>query len=134
MLRCWKIRSRGSSLPRLSQHVSPILEWNGTQVVLGSPARAPKLRVLRDRPEVALTIDDNTFPHKVLLIRGLCNVEMQEDVVAEYARAAARYFGPEQGAAWVSQLKGQPMGRIAITPNWVGIFDFETRFPSAIST
>ncbi len=101
--------------------------------MLGSPARAPKLKVLRDRPDVALTIDDNTFPHKVLLIRGQCTVEMQDDVVAEYASAAVRYFGPEQGTAWVSQLKGQPMGRIAITPDWVGVFDFETRFPSALS-
>jgi hypothetical protein len=58
---------------------------------------------------------------------------MHEDVVAEYAQAAARYFGPEQGPAWVSQLKGLPMARIAIAPSWVGILDFETRFPSALS-
>jgi nitroimidazol reductase NimA-like FMN-containing flavoprotein (pyridoxamine 5'-phosphate oxidase superfamily) len=51
--------------------VVPIwFEWDGTHVVLGSPARAPKLKALRARPEVALTIDDNTFPNKVLLIRG----------------------------------------------------------------
>jgi hypothetical protein len=114
--------------------VVPIwFEWDGTHVVLGSPARAPKLKALRVRPEVALTIDDNTFPHKVLLIRGEATVGMHDDVVAEYARAATRYFGPEQGPAGVSQLKGQSMARIAITPNWVGVLDFETRFPSALS-
>ena len=45
--------------------VVPIwFEWDGTHVVLGTPARAPKLRALRARPDVALTIDDNTFPTK----------------------------------------------------------------------
>jgi hypothetical protein len=114
--------------------VVPIwFEWDGSQFVLGSPARAPKLKALGVRPEVALTIDENTFPHKVLLVRGTATVEMQEDVVAEYARAAIRYFGPEQGPAWVRQLAGQPMARIAITPVWVGILDFETRYPSALA-
>src|SRR5438132_906997 len=87
--------------------VVPIwFEWDGTHVVLGTPARAPKLKALRIRPEVAITIDDNAFPHKVLLVRGRADIAMHQDVVEEYARAAARYFGPEQGPAWVSQLKG----------------------------
>jgi hypothetical protein len=58
---------------------------------------------------------------------------MLEDVSPEYERAAARYFGPEQGAAWVETLRGKPMARNAITPGWVGILDFETRFPSALT-
>jgi Pyridoxamine 5'-phosphate oxidase len=107
--------------------------WDGTHVVIGTPAGAPKLKALSVHPEVALTIDDNTFPHKVLLIRGEATVEMQPDVVAEYALSATRYFGPEQGPAWVAQLQGKPMGRIEISPNWVGILDFESRFPSTLS-
>jgi hypothetical protein len=82
---------------------------------------------------VALTIDDNEWPHKVLLVRGRASVEMLDDVVPEYERAAARYFGPEQGGAWASTLRGKPMARIAITPSWVGILDFQTRFPSALT-
>jgi hypothetical protein len=34
--------------------------------------------------------------------------------------------------AWVGTLRGKPMARIAITPDWVGILDFQTRFPSAL--
>ncbi len=117
-----------------SPRVVPIwFHWDGTHVVLGTPARAPKLKALQIYPAVALTIDDNTFPHKVLLIRGDATIEMQPDVVAEYALAATRYFGAEQGPAWVNQLKGKPMARVEISPNWVGILDFETRFPSALS-
>jgi hypothetical protein len=59
-------------------------------------------------------------------------LELLEDISPECAAAATRYFGEEQGQAWVEQLRGQPMARVAIRPNWVGILDFQTRFPSAL--
>ena len=53
----------------------------------------------------------------------------------EYAAAAQRYFGPDQGAAWVAQLPADMrMWRIAVRPEVVRILDFETRFPSALSS
>ena len=117
-----------------SPRVVPIwFHWTGDQFVLGSPSKAPKLKALAADPRVALTIDDNAWPHKVLLVRGGASVELLDDVSPEYALAATRYFGPEQGPAWVSTLRGKPMARIAITPHWVGILDFQTRFPSALT-
>lgn len=108
--------------------------WTGEQFVIGSPARAPKFKALAADPRVALTIDEYAgWPYSVLMVRGSAEVEMLDDVVPEYALSAERYFGPEQGPAWVSTLRGQPMGRIAITPGWVGILDFTTRFPSALT-
>src|SRR5580704_18562571 len=51
--------------------VIPIwFHWNGSEFILGTPSNAPKLKALAQNPKVALTIDDNTFPHKVLLVRG----------------------------------------------------------------
>ena len=58
---------------------------------------------------------------------------MLDDVTPEYDAAARRYFGQEQGAAWVEQLRGQPMARITIRPTWAAIIDFVERFPSALS-
>lgn len=117
-----------------SPRVVPMwFHWTGDQVVLASPSKAPKLKALAADPRVALTIDDNVFPHKVLMVRGRASIESVDDVVPEYALAATRYFGPEQGPAWVSTLRGKPMARIAITPQWVGILDFQTRFPSALT-
>jgi hypothetical protein len=116
--------------------VVPIwFHWDGKQFVLGSPPKAPKLVALRRNPKVALTIDSNEWPHKVLLVRGTAHVETVPGVAPEYAASAVRYFGEEQGNAWVEQVKQTTtvMGRIAITPEWVGILDFETRFPSALS-
>jgi len=115
--------------------VVPIwFHWNGSELVLATPPKAPKLKALRQSPAVALTIDDNVFPHKVLLIRGNAVIEMLDTIVPEYAAAAVRYFGEEQGKAWVEQMGKliDGMARITVRPQWVGILDFETRFPSAL--
>jgi hypothetical protein len=108
--------------------------WDGREFVLGTPPKAPKLKALAKNPKVALTIDDNNFPHKVLLVRGTAKLEPVNGVVPEYAQAANRYFGEQQGKAWVAQLSSmtQQMVRIAISPEWVGLLDFQTRFPSAL--
>jgi hypothetical protein len=108
--------------------------WNGKKFVLGTPPKAPKLKALARNPRVALTIDDNDFPHKVLLVRGKASMETVEGVVPEYALAAERYFGPEQGQAWVGQMGRMisSMVRITVTPEWVGLLDFQQRFPSAL--
>jgi hypothetical protein len=109
--------------------------WTGTEVVVASPIEAPKLKVLGSRPEVALTIDSSSWPHHVLMLRGTAEVEPVDGVVPEYAAAAERYFGVEQGRAWVDQLKGlgAKMARVGITPTHATVLDFETRFPTAIA-
>jgi PPOX class probable F420-dependent enzyme len=115
--------------------VVPIwFHWNGSEIVMGTPPKAPKLKALAKNPRVSLTIDDNEFPHRVLLIRGSARLEPVDGVVPEYAMAAERYFGPEQGKSWVGQM-GQmvsSMVRVTVTPDWVGLLDFKTRFPSAL--
>ena len=115
--------------------VVPIwFHWNGTEIVLGTPVTAPKVNALTKNPKIALTIDTNTWPHKVLQIRGTARVETVAGVVPEYAAAAQRYFGKSQGQAWVERARKMfpRMARITISPEWVSIIDFEKRFPSAI--
>ena len=115
--------------------VVPIwFHWNGHDFVLGTPTKAPKVTALAQNPKVALTIDDNTFPHKVLMVRGTAKLESVHGIVPEYALAAERYFGEQQGKSWVAQLASivHDMVRVTIQPEWVGLLDFETRFPSAL--
>jgi Pyridoxamine 5'-phosphate oxidase len=117
--------------------VIPIwFHWNGREFVMATPPKAPKLRALAKNPKVSFTIDDNSFPHKVLLIRGTAHLHTVEGIVPEYAAAAERYFGHEQGQAWITHLRGliPNMVRITVTPEWVGLLDFQTRFPSALSS
>ncbi|HEY7354662.1 MAG TPA: pyridoxamine 5'-phosphate oxidase family protein [Terriglobales bacterium] len=108
--------------------------WSGREFVIGTPPKAPKLKALTKNPKVALTIDENTFPHKVLLVRGTARLETVNGVAPEYLACAQRYFSPEQAQAWLKQLQQMvsSMVRVAITPEWVGLLDFQTRFPSAL--
>ncbi len=103
---------------------------------MATPPKAPKLKALARNPRVSFTIDDNSFPHKVLLVRGTAHLDTVEGIVPEYAAAAERYFGCEQGQAWITHLRGliPNMVKITVTPEWVGLLDFQTRFPSALSS
>lgn len=115
--------------------VVPIgFHWNGAEIVLGTPPDAPKMKALQDGDAVALTIDSDTMPHKVLLIRDPIRIDTVEGIAPEYVAMSKRVFGEEGGTAWLAQLAPicPCMSRVFIQPNWVGILDFESRFPSAL--
>lgn len=115
--------------------VVPIgFHWNGKEVVFGTPTDAPKMKVMRDGQKVALTIDTDTMPYQVLLIRGTVRTDTVEGIAPEYAAMTLRVFGDEAGNAWLAQLRPicPRMSRIFVTPEWVGLLDFTTRFPSAL--
>ena len=116
--------------------VVPIwFHWDGRDIVMGTPAGAPKVKALEARPAVALAIDTTTWPNHLLAVRGVARVERMAKVVPEYALAAERYFGPEQGGAWIEQAGAmvKEWARVAVTPTEANIIDFETRWPSAIA-
>jgi hypothetical protein len=108
--------------------------WNGQEIVLGGPPDAPKMKVLRDGDKVALTIDSDSMPYKVLMVRGSIHIDTVDGVAPEYAAMSRRVMGEEQGQTWINQIGAMipRMSRIFIRPEWVGILDFETRFPSAV--
>jgi hypothetical protein len=115
--------------------VIPIwFHWNGKEIVLGTPPDAPKMRVLRNGAKVALTIDGDTMPYKALLIRGTIRLDTVDGVAPEYAATSHRALGEEAGQAWLAQAGAlwPRMARVFIQPEWVGVLDFETRFPSAV--
>lgn len=121
--------------PDGTPRVVPIgFHWNGSEVVLGTPPDAPKLKALRDGTKVALTIDSDAMPYRVLQIRGTVRVDAVEGIAPEYAAMTTRVMGEEQGQAWLENLRPicPRMARVFVRPEWVGILDFETRFPSAI--
>jgi len=98
--------------------------------------KAPKLKALKKNPKVALTIDDTVFPNKVLMIRGTAQLENVDGIAPEYSACANRYFDPELAQKWLSQLREMISSqvRITITPQWVGLLDFQARFPSALTS
>ncbi len=115
--------------------VVPIgFHWNGTEIVLGTFPDSPKMKALRNGTLVAVSIDTDTMPYKVLQVRGAVRIDVVDGIAPEYEAMTMATFGEEAGRAWLATM-GQlcpRMARISITPEWVAILDFETRFPSAL--
>ena len=116
--------------------VIPILfHWTGEEVVLTSWPDDPKIAALQAHPDVALTIDTAEPPFHVLSIRGTADVTIVDGVAPECTPMCTRYMGPDQGRAWVERMgnMSDQQARIAIRPTWVGVLDFETRFPNGMA-
>ncbi|AGL16731.1 pyridoxamine 5'-phosphate oxidase family protein [Actinoplanes sp. N902-109] len=107
-----------------------MFHFNGTEVVFASFAGALKIAALRERPDVAITIDTSVHPPEILMIRGTATLTEVEGVAEEFVLANQRYGGPEFGAKRIAEVNrpGVRMVRIAVRPQWVGVLDFTTRF------
>jgi catechol 2,3-dioxygenase-like lactoylglutathione lyase family enzyme len=108
--------------------------WNGEEIVLVTAVDSPKTRALQDGARVALSIDVDARPPKILSIRGSVRVDTVEGIAPEYAAMVRRTMGEEDGQAMLEQAAPlyPRMTRIFIRPEWVGLLDFETRLPSAV--
>jgi hypothetical protein len=118
-----------------SPRVVPLgFHWNGEQFVICTVPGAPKVRALAAHPQVALTIDTNTFPPHVLLVRGRAALETVQGVPPEYLEAARKQISEAGMADFEAQVRGlyQQMVRITIEPQWAKVLDFETRLPTPV--
>jgi hypothetical protein len=110
--------------------------WNGAEIVMCTSKNAPKLRALRENPMVALTIDTEVHPPKILLVRGRAELDHVDGIPDEYLQANTTYeMTPEQRVEWeaeVRSLYSDGMVRIVVTPTWAKLIDFETTLPSAV--
>jgi type II secretory pathway component PulJ len=109
--------------------------WNGSQVVMCTAKNAPKLTALRNNPAVALTIDTEVHPPKLLLIRGRAELDVVDGIPAEYLEMNGTYeMTPEQRVEWEAEVRSlyDGMVRIVVTPTWAKLIDFETTLPSAV--
>jgi Pyridoxamine 5'-phosphate oxidase len=109
--------------------------WNGTEIVLCTTKNAPKLPSLRANPAVALTIDTEVHPPKILLIRGRAELDVVDGIPEEYLQMNGSYeMTPEQRVEWEREVRSlyDGMVRIVITPTWAKLIDFETTLPSAV--
>jgi hypothetical protein len=108
--------------------------FTGRSIVLATPDGAPKIRALQAHPAVALTIDTETQPPLVLMVRGTASVTFVDGVVPEYLAANRRMLPPGAHAAFEQQVTAlyDRMARIEITPTWATVLDFQTRAPRTV--
>ena len=84
---------------------------------------------------VALTIDTEVHPPKILLIRGKAELDEVDGIPNEYWQASGSYeMTPEQRVEWEAGVRSlyHSMVRIVVTPTWAKLIDFDETLPSAV--
>ena len=117
------------------RNIPIIFTWNGSEIVVCTAKNAPKLPALRKNPAVALTIDTEVHPPKILLIRGRAELDVVDGIPDEYLKATGAYqMTPGQRVEWEAGIRSlyDGMVRIVVTPTWAKLIDFETTLPSAV--
>lgn len=113
----------------------PIGFWTeGERIVMATVPKSAKVAALRTNPKVALTIDTSAFPPKVLLIRGIAEVEVVKGIPEGYLVAGHKVMTDDQYPEWEAGVKGlyDEMAVLTITPTWAKLLDFETTIPKAV--
>lgn len=102
--------------------------WKAGRIFVCTATSAPKVAALRERPEVAATIDAGISSNdaKQLLIRGSATVEIVDGVAPEYLEAAAKGEGGAELEEFEQQVRAvfEQQARISITPEWARFYDF----------
>jgi Pyridoxamine 5'-phosphate oxidase len=110
--------------------------WNGSTIVMCTTKNAPKIPALRHNPAVALTIDTEVHPPKILLVRGRAELDVVDGIPDEYLEMNGSYaMTPDQRREWEAEVRSlyDGMVRIVVTPTWAKLIDFETTLPSAVA-
>lgn len=109
--------------------------WNGSTIVMCTTRNAPKLASLRANPMVALTIDTESHPPKILLVRGRVELDDVDGIPDEYLTMNTSYeMTAEQRVEWEREVRSlyDGMVRIVVTPTWAKLIDFEATLPTAV--
>jgi hypothetical protein len=109
--------------------------WTGSAIVVCTATKAAKVKALRKDPRVAITIDTEGFPPKVLLLRGTATLELVDGVPDEYVGGNLTATMPaEQLAEWEAGVRAlyDQMVKITVEVEWAKLLDFETTIPKAV--
>jgi hypothetical protein len=115
--------------------VVPIgFHWNGTQILLFTVPKSAKVRALRQNPRVAITIDTQSYPPHVLLVRGTASLATVDGVPTDYLEASRKIVPSDQFDEWEAGVRAlyEQMVCITIEPDWAKLLDFETTIPKAV--
>ena len=108
--------------------------WEGGALHIATIPGSPKVTALQRDPRVAVTIDTDRLPPKVLLVRGTAESEEVPGVPDGYVAMGRVFAGPDAADEWERGVRElyDSMTLIRIMPTWAKIMDFETRLPSMV--
>lgn len=92
-----------------------------------------RVRALKANPDVAVSIDSDTFPAEVLMLRGSVEFSEFEGVSQEYMAATVRYLGGRAARAHLVRIDRFEARTININlrPTWAGMLGFDSPVPSS---
>jgi hypothetical protein len=66
-----------------------------------------------------------------LLARGVATIEFDKGLPDEYVEASRRIVGEDRMPEWEAAVRAENrnMALVSITPTWIKVIDFDTRFP-----
>ena len=108
--------------------------WDGVHLVVCTVPASAKVGALQRNPRVAITIDTEGYPPRVLLIRGAATLELVDGIPDDYLEASRKVVPAREFGAWEAGVRGlyDQMVRIRITPDWAKLLDFQTTIPQAV--
>jgi nitroimidazol reductase NimA-like FMN-containing flavoprotein (pyridoxamine 5'-phosphate oxidase superfamily) len=108
-------------------------DWDGTQLRVASATTSAKTAALQANSRVALSIDTEDFPPKVLLLRGTAHVEVVDGVPDVFLQASKKRVSDDQWTEWEAGVRNlyDQMAVITIRLTWAKLLDFETTIPQA---
>jgi hypothetical protein len=108
--------------------------WNGSRLIVCTVPKSAKVPALQRNPRVAITIDTEGQPPRVLLIRGEATVELVQGVPDEYLEASRKLVPTAQFEDWEAGVRAlyKEMAKITIEPDWAKLLAFETTIPKAV--
>jgi hypothetical protein len=109
--------------------------FKGETVVVATVPASAKVGALQKNPRVALTIDTEGYPPRVLLIRGAATVEIVDGVPDDYLDASHKLVPDAEFEGWEAGVRAlyKQMAVITIVPDWAKLLDFETTIPKAVA-
>lgn len=108
--------------------------WDGARLLVFTVPSSAKVPALRRNPRVAITIDTEGYPPRVLLIRGRAELAEVDGMPEEYVAGSRKLVPAAAFDGWLAGVRAlyERMTRIAITPTWAKLLDFETTIPKAV--
>jgi hypothetical protein len=94
----------------------------------------PKVQALRRDPRVAVTIDVQGPPPRVLLLRGRVELDTRKEHIDRFLEMSRRGTYADEWDAFEAGVRAlyDEMTEISLVPDWAKVLDFETRAPETI--
>ncbi len=108
--------------------------WDGARFLMWTVPGSVKVGALQADARVAISIDVQGPPPRVLLVRGRAALATVDGVPDGYLEASRRALPPQAWEGFEAQVRAlyKQMVAITVTPEWARLLDFETTAPAAV--